>query len=140
LLSWSQCYKFILQAWTYSCIFQIALRVATITTIIEEKISASVEHISIQIESQLIMEFDSINSYLIVSSYLNLSALAILWNGQDQQKLWNGQDHLLHSNIRVVQILMKIWYFISYHDCFGISEISVHLVHRLQCFDHMCKA
>ena len=67
----------LLQAWTYSCIFQIALRVAAITTIIEEKISASVEHISTQIESQLIMEFDSINSYLIVSSYLNLSALAI---------------------------------------------------------------
>jgi hypothetical protein len=28
----------LLQAWTYSCIFQIALRVAAITTIIEEKI------------------------------------------------------------------------------------------------------
>jgi hypothetical protein len=50
--------------------FQIAIRVAAITTIKEEKISASVEHLSTQIENQLIMEFDSINSYLIMGDLI----------------------------------------------------------------------
>lgn len=56
-----------------------------------------------------------------------------------QHKFWNGPDHFLYSNIRLVHILMQLWHFISYHNCFGINEMLAHLQQRWECFIHLCK-